>query len=206
MTSETRFCKKCQTLKALSEFSKSKSTSYGLTPQCKSCNAERGRRWAAENKEKRNTTQNARRELMLANPEVYGEQMEARRLKNLATAKERRERRKITEPEVLKAERYRDFLRSKDSVSANLKHRRRTDLNFKIGRNMGNRLYAALKRYKNNRSWNHFLDYSMEDLKAHLASQFTTGMTWDNYGEWHIDHVRPVSSFDFTVDTDSVIK
>lgn len=206
MTSETRFCKKCQTLKALSEFSKNKSTSYGLTPQCKSCNAERGRRWAAENKEKRNTTQNARRELMLANPEVYGEQMEATRLKNLATAKARRERRKITEPEVLKAERYQSFLKSKESVSANLRHRRKTDLNFRIGRNMGNRLYSALKRYKNSKSWNHFLDYSMEELRTHLASLFSEGMTWENYGAWHIDHVRPVSSFDFTVNTDAVIK
>lgn len=203
---DTRFCHKCQTEKALTEFSKSKYTTYGVTPQCKRCNAARGAAWALENKEKINIRQKARRDFKLANPEIFGEQMEATRLKNLATAKARRERRKITEPEVLKAERYQSFLKSKESVSANLRHRRKTDLNFRIGRNMGNRLYAALKRYKNSKSWNHFLDYSMEDLRTHLASLFTEGMTWENYGAWHIDHVRPVSSFDFTVNTDAVIK
>jgi hypothetical protein len=32
----------------------------------------------------------------------------------------------------------------------------------------------------------------------HLEKQFTKGMTWDNYGEWHVDHIRPMSSFNFT--------
>ena len=31
-----------------------------------------------------------------------------------------------------------------------------------------------------------------------LEARFTPGMTWDNYGEWHIDHVRPLASFDLT--------
>jgi hypothetical protein len=36
---------------------------------------------------------------------------------------------------------------------------------------------------------------SPEELKAHLESLFTEGMTWENYGEWHVDHIRPVCSF-----------
>jgi len=37
-----------------------------------------------------------------------------------------------------------------------------------------------------------------DELKKHIQSQFTEGMTWNNYGEWHIDHIRPLSSFDLT--------
>lgn len=35
-------------------------------------------------------------------------------------------------------------------------------------------------------------------LVAHLERQFTDGMSWDNYSEWHIDHIRPCASFDLT--------
>jgi hypothetical protein len=36
---------------------------------------------------------------------------------------------------------------------------------------------------------------SPEELKARLESLFTEGMTWQNYGEWHVDHIRPICSF-----------
>jgi hypothetical protein len=39
---------------------------------------------------------------------------------------------------------------------------------------------------------------SIEHLRQHLEAQFTEGMTWDNHGEWHIDHIRPCASFDLT--------
>lgn len=40
------------------------------------------------------------------------------------------------------------------------------------------------------------LGYSALELKEHMIKLFTNGMSWDNYGEWHIDHIKPVSSFD----------
>lgn len=39
---------------------------------------------------------------------------------------------------------------------------------------------------------------SASELRAHLESNFTPGMSWDNYGKWHIDHIRPCASFDLT--------
>jgi hypothetical protein len=32
----------------------------------------------------------------------------------------------------------------------------------------------------------------------HLDAQLKDGMTWENYGEWHVDHKLPISSFTFT--------
>lgn len=30
---------------------------------------------------------------------------------------------------------------------------------------------------------------------AHLEAQFAEGMSWDNYGEWHVDHIKPCALF-----------
>lgn len=40
------------------------------------------------------------------------------------------------------------------------------------------------------------LGYSALDLKTHIQSLFTDGMSWDNHGEWHIDHIIRVYEFD----------
>jgi len=40
------------------------------------------------------------------------------------------------------------------------------------------------------------LGYSAEQLKIHMQNLFTIGMSWENHGEWHIDHIKPVTSFD----------
>jgi hypothetical protein len=38
----------------------------------------------------------------------------------------------------------------------------------------------------------------MEELKTHLGRQFLRGMGWHNMGQWHIDHIIPLSSFTIT--------
>lgn len=40
-----------------------------------------------------------------------------------------------------------------------------------------------------------FLDYSIDELMSHLERQFLKGMSWENYGEWHVDHILPLCSF-----------
>lgn len=44
------------------------------------------------------------------------------------------------------------------------------------------------------------LGYSAVQLKHRIEKQFTEGMTWSNYGEWEIDHIKPLTSFDITTD------
>ena len=45
--------------------------------------------------------------------------------------------------------------------------------------------------------WEKLVGYKVEQLKQHLESRFTEGMTWENYGKWHIDHIVPIAFFKF---------
>jgi hypothetical protein len=57
--------------------------------------------------------------------------------------------------------------------------------------------YKAFERIKQNKPANTqtLLGCTWEEAKAHFESLFVEGMSWNNHGEWHIDHVRPVASF-----------
>lgn len=51
---------------------------------------------------------------------------------------------------------------------------------------------------KRRRSWQDVVGYTLEQLRAHLEAQFLPGMSWENIGKWHIDHIVPVAAFKFT--------
>ena len=42
------------------------------------------------------------------------------------------------------------------------------------------------------------LGCTLAEARAHIEAQFRPGMSWENHGEWEIDHIRPVASFDLT--------
>lgn len=46
------------------------------------------------------------------------------------------------------------------------------------------------------------LGFTAEELRAHLEKQFLPGMSWENYGEWHIDHKVPLSAFNYETPDD----
>lgn len=59
-------------------------------------------------------------------------------------------------------------------------------------------LWSALQRMGGSKesSTIDLLKYSASDLKNHMESLFEEGMSWNNWGEWHIDHKFPISKFD----------
>lgn len=73
--------------------------------------------------------------------------------------------------------------------------RRKVDVDFRIKRYMRARLYSALKNNYKSGSAVSDLGCSINELRVYLESQFTDGMSWSNYGKWHIDHIIPLDSF-----------
>jgi hypothetical protein len=90
--------------------------------------------------------------------------------------------------------------KAKVTRKAYIKNLLETDIAFKIGYNLRARLRRAIKIEQKVGSAVRDLGCSIQHLKLHLELFFDKGMTWDNYGHsgWHIDHIKPLSSFDLT--------
>tara|TARA_R110002153_G_C12992365_1_gene464062 strand:+ start:32 stop:550 length:519 start_codon:yes stop_codon:yes gene_type:complete len=82
------------------------------------------------------------------------------------------------------------------------KKRKLADANFKLRGNLSTRLYYAVKDQGTTKDSTtmKLTGCTLRALVSHLESQFTEGMTWENYGQWHVDHMRPCASFDLTLD------
>lgn len=76
--------------------------------------------------------------------------------------------------------------------------RRQTDLNYKLRLNLSSRILLALKRNTKSAGTKELIGCSIPYLNIWLELQFQDGMTWANYGEWHIDHIKPCKLFDLT--------
>jgi len=50
------------------------------------------------------------------------------------------------------------------------------------------------------------LNYSIHELKSHLEKQFKEDMSWENYGKWHLDHIIPISKFNYKSQSDIEFK
>lgn len=61
-----------------------------------------------------------------------------------------------------------------------------------------NRVRVALKGQVKADTTLALIGCSVDELRAHLERQFTPGMSWQNYGEWHVDHIRPCAAYDHT--------
>lgn len=91
---------------------------------------------------------------------------------------------------------------NQDRINAGRRHRWRSDRRYRLARLIRTRFGSVFRRYiagaKKTASAVKDLGCTLEQLCEHLESKFQPGMTWANYGNWHIDHIRPLDSFDLT--------
>jgi len=70
----------------------------------------------------------------------------------------------------------------------------------KLGIKLRIRIYMALSRVGKRKatSTTELVGTTIPKLKEHIEKQFREGMTWKNHGRWHLDHIKPLASFDLT--------
>jgi hypothetical protein len=190
---QTKICSKCEIEKEISEFHNDSRKKDGHYSACKKCVISRVRNYADNNKEK----------IRLSNKN-YRESHKEKIIKYREDNKDYyKEYNKKYLPEYYRANKE-EFL---DNQREYNKNRRHTDLNFKLLCHLRNRIYRALKGSDKSQTTLELLGCSPKELKKHLISQFTDGMTWENYGRfgWVLDHIRPCASFDLSKESERKI-
>jgi hypothetical protein len=87
-----------------------------------------------------------------------------------------------------------NYHKMKKQASQRAKQRRAIDPLYRLRTNISRRIRSALTSGYKSQSTIKIIGCSIEELKKHLENKFTEGMSWQNYGEWHIDHIIPISS------------
>ena len=168
-----KVCSKCGIEKDLCEFQKDKKYSLGYKNYCNKCRLEYHREYQKEYR-KRNKASIA----------------EYKRKNKASIAAYNRESRK----------KYR--LNNKEKISKEKKKYRATKLlrcpQFKINLSISKQICVSLKGNKNGHHWESLVGYTLNELINHIEKQFTEGMSWENYGKWHLDHRIPKSAFNFS--------
>lgn len=70
-----------------------------------------------------------------------------------------------------------------------------TDIEFRLRVILRNRLLQSVKTNARAGSAVQDLGCTINEFKDYLELKFTPGMTWENIGDWHIDHIQPLSKY-----------
>jgi hypothetical protein len=72
------------------------------------------------------------------------------------------------------------------------------DISYRILNSLRARVWTVLKKQKKSNSTIKLTGCTIEFLRSHIESKFEDGMSWDNYGVWHIDHIIACANFDLS--------
>ena len=174
-------CSKCKIIKTLDCFFKSKKEYYGYLHSCKECDSIRSQNY-------RKTEQyRLTNKIYRQRPEVISKA----KLRNAST--ETKEKKRMRSIEYSSTEEYKIKKRK-----ANKKYYEQNKFRTRVSAAVRKSLNTCGR--KRGRSWEKLVGYTLQQLKEHIEKQFKNGMSWNTYGVkgWHIDHIRPVSSFNIT--------
>lgn len=206
-------CNKCKKEKPLSDFHICSSKKDGRTAHCKEC-----RNKASRERAKKIGNDKLYQIALSKNPERYKRKRREYYEKNKQEIINRVAKWRKDNPEA----RRREYQNSRDEkiayakkwASENKEKRRQISRAYKerFNSDPANRPYIIcrkllarvvnLKPEGKTGKTEKMLGYTRGQLKSHIESLFADGMSWSNHGEWHIDHIKPVSLFIAEGETD----
>jgi hypothetical protein len=211
-------CTICQEIKPITEFYKHYNKKPGWTlAHCKKCNYEKYQRPTALKRLKANGKQPkckfTKEERKIRKKEQYstyrksqkGKEAIARYRNKLktnkpVTVKTIKPRKEKSPDEIEKLKQKKKEWRKAYHLKTYVKKTKlQTDQTLiKLKKSLRRRFKKALDGNKMGGKAVAYLGCTVPELKDYLFSMFQPGMFWDNYGDWHIDHIKPLCSFDLT--------
>jgi Skp family chaperone for outer membrane proteins len=169
-----KYCNKCNTEKPLSEFHKRRARACGVVSTCKECKSKSEKiRYLSKRSEilnKKRSYNDANREKINTRQREYNEKNKTLRKKYAEANREEINRKR------------RERLANDPLFNLQDRLRRRTNYAFQI---MG---------YTKTGKTEVLLGAPWDVVKTHIERQFKKGMSWENRGEWEIDHITPLCS------------
>ena len=178
-----KICKVCGQKKPLADFYKHHLTEDGLDGRCKGCMSTMRKKGYVKNKER-----------VLAVNKQWRDQ-------NAGRMKELRQKWAPLNRDKLRAAQQRWKL-----LHPEWRIQYRNLPKIRLRYNISRQISLALQGKKSGWAWEKLVGYTIFDLASHLEKKFKPGMSWGNYGDWHIDHERPVASFEFNSPDDPEFK
>jgi hypothetical protein len=202
-----KVCIKCKLKKDLEKFCKNKNNKDGFSSVCKECEKKRAERyrisqyeyhkiWNKNNPEKLKKYQNTYLE---KNPHMTRSARNKRYLENEEFREKERIRRKQwyiknIDRERKKSQKYyhenKQLCRKKHNEWR--KNKMKSDPFFRMKKNLRDRIRSFLKGELLSKRTKDIIGLEMNEFRKYIESKFTDGMTWENYGMWHLDHKKPL--------------
>jgi len=185
---ETKTCTVCKTEKMLGEFYERKTFSKehkkGPIECCKSCCSKIRKIWWKNNHKK---AMKKMKGWQKNNPQKYFESKEKYNKKHKKERVAYYKKWCENNPERVR------FLKKRWSKKVSL------SVSYRLSHRMSDGIRDAICKNKAGRHWETLVDFTLEELKKHIESQFKDGMTWGAFmqGNIHIDHKIPQSKFKY---------
>jgi hypothetical protein len=204
----TKICTVCKNEKPIEAFCHNKRSIDGHHYTCKECKKIASHIYKEKNKEKIQEKAKSYHQKNKKRIQIYRKKYKTLNKKKISkqnhTYYEQHKKSLLfwanKEENKLKIKTYQKQYKQKTKLIRNKKEkiRRTLDLNYKIVTNLRTRIRLALKENWKSGKTISLLGCSIEFLKQHLEKQFKPGMNWQNYGEWHIDHIIPCAKFNLS--------